>query len=130
MKLKRTPRKAQFIEAVEFGGADRRRQQGDAEILAALGGKRILDHPVVHAVYRGLHDDAALDAEHVVQCEQRLLGGVARIERRRRGEGILLLRPDDMTVRVPGAGRQAQRRFTRIEVVDRKALRRHSQSPF
>jgi hypothetical protein len=58
-------------------------------------------------VARGLHEDAALDAEARVQRKQLLLGRIGRRERPPCGEGEHRLRAEDVEMRVARPRRQA-----------------------
>ena len=94
------------VEAAQLGIIHVGGQQGDAAVIVRPGGHRILGGPVVEAVAGRLHHHAALQAEPVVQREQRLLGRVLlRHVGRVRRVGKALARPEHMAVGVAGAGR-------------------------
>jgi len=61
--LKRTPAKAEPVEAPQLAVGEACGQQAHAQIGAALFRERIGNDAIVHPVHRRLHDNAALDAE-------------------------------------------------------------------
>ena len=96
------------IEALELGVVDRRRNERNAAIVAALRGDRIGDHAIVVAVTGGLNDHAVPDAEQSVQCEQLFLGRIGGREGAVLREGKNPVRPEHVHVRIAGTGRQLQ----------------------
>jgi predicted 2-oxoglutarate/Fe(II)-dependent dioxygenase YbiX len=58
-QVKAHPAKAQAVDPSQLVIGNARGRQGDALIGTALFRERVLEHPVVHPVHRGLHDDAA-----------------------------------------------------------------------
>src|SRR5258706_2994904 len=94
-------------------------EQRDASIAVLARGNEVRGCRVVEAVRRGLDDHAALDAEEAMQVEERLLRRVGGRVGGGGGEGKLLLRPEDLEVRVTGARRQLELRSRRPGVVGR-----------
>src|SRR6185312_15014256 len=74
------------IERLQVGVRDGGWHQRDATIAAAFGRERFSGGAVVEAVRGGVHDNAALEAEEIVQREQGLL---RRIRRRGRAAGLV-----------------------------------------
>src|SRR5258708_14540219 len=107
---------AELVELLQLHGRRRWRRQRYAAVVL-VSGEQVGRSRVVEAMRRGLHDDAALDAQVLMQREQRFFRRVAgrRIAALRR-EGKSLVRAEDVEVRIAGAARQLELRLARLRV--------------
>src|SRR4051812_45318638 len=121
--------KTLLVQAFQLGSGRRSRRERNAAIVLVRS-EQVGGGGIVEPVRGRLHDHAALDAEKLVQREQRLLGRVAgRRVAPLGGERKALLGPEDMEMRVARAARQPRLRFARLGV-DRRRRRSHDGSGF
>jgi hypothetical protein len=93
---------ARIMQLAEIGIVGFREHQrvGAAAVIRAHGGERIEHHRMIRTIGRGLHDDAAFDAERLVNAQCRFPGRRRHLVSRARAHRIFVDRPHHVELAV------------------------------